>query len=322
LGFTLIELLVVIAIIAILIALLLPAVQKVRAAASRSQCQNNLKQIGLGLINHHETYKRFPSGLMVQMLPPLDPNEQPDPLGGGIARANCPRCPERPVPRMWGSWLTWILPFVEQDNVFKSMDLTRRGDYANCMTDTSPGATVIRLYLCPSDYVPKAQFQYSTYYFAANSYFGNAGSFAWPTNQASSIGFDGVLYYNSSVRIGQITDGTTNTILAGERYSKDPDVQDADLAYWRGWAWTNYNSGGDHLADSFFPVNSTFHDISAAGFTVDRRKCTFGSAHPGNGANFVLCDGSVRFLTLSRNDNYVLSLLCKINDGEVIPPLD
>jgi prepilin-type N-terminal cleavage/methylation domain-containing protein/prepilin-type processing-associated H-X9-DG protein len=317
-AFTLIELLVVIAIIAILIGLLLPAVQKVREAANRVQCQDNLKQIGLGLINHHDTYKRFPSGLMVQMSPPRDPTEPPDPLGGAILRSACPKCPERPVPRMWGSWLTWLLPFVEQDNIFKKMDLTRRGDYANCTASDAPGAIVIPLYLCPSDYVPRQQFQYGNYYFAANSYFGNAGSFAWPTNQASALGFDGVLYYNSSVRIRDIKDGTTNTILAGERYSKDPDVSDADLAYWRGWAWTNYNSGGDHLADSFFPVNSTFKDIQAAGFTDDRRKCTFGSGHPG-GANFVLCDGSVRFLTLSTADNYILSLLCKINDGQVIP---
>ena len=323
LGFTLIELLVVIAIIAVLIGLLLPAVQKVREAAARTQCQNNLKQIGLGLVDHHETYGRFPSGLMVQMSPPKDPTEPADPLGGAILRANCPRCPERPVPRVWGSWLTWILPFVEQGPVFNQMDLTKRGDYANCQTATSPGATVIKLYLCPSDYVPKDQFQYSTYYFAANSYFGNAGSFAWPTDQASALGFDGVLYYNSSIRIRDITDGTTNTLLAGERYSKDPDVQDTDLAYWRGWAWTNYNSGGDHLGDSFFPINSTFKYISAAGFGVDRRKCTFGSGHTGNGANFVFCDGSVRFLTLTRaSDNYILSLLCKINDGQVIPPLD
>jgi prepilin-type N-terminal cleavage/methylation domain-containing protein len=322
-GFTLIELLVVIAIIAVLIGLLLPAVQKVREAAARVQCQNNLKQFGLGLINHHETYGRFPSGLMVQMSPPRDPTEPPDPLGGAILRSNCPRCPERPVPRMWGSWLTWILPFVEQGTVFNQMDLTRRADYANCQTPTSPGATIINLYLCPSDYVPLQRFQYASYFFAANSYFGNAGSFAWPTNLASALGFDGVLYYNSSVRIRDITDGATNTILAGERYSKDPDVQDTDLAYWRGWAWTNYNSGGDHLCDSFFPINANYKAISAAGFDVDRRKCNFGSGHTGHGANFVLCDGSVRFLTLSQStDNYILSLLCKINDGQVIPSLD
>jgi prepilin-type processing-associated H-X9-DG protein len=314
----LIELLVVIAIIGVLIALLLPAVQKVREAANRIKCTNNLKQIGLGLHNHHDTYDRFPSGLMVQMVPPKDPTEPIEPLGGTIAWSTCPHCLDRPVARMWGSWLESILPFVEQDNVFKQMDRTRR-DYFNCMTSTSPGATVIRLYLCPSDHVPKEQFQYSTYYFAANSYFGNAGSWAWPVNLASTLGFDGVMYYNSSVRIKDITDGTTNTILAGERYSFDPDVMDTDLAEWRGWAWTNYNSAPDHLCDSRFPINATYAEIKAAGWTVDQRKTTFGSGHSGNGANFLLCDGSVRFITRPQggSDNSILGFLCKINDGQV-----
>jgi prepilin-type N-terminal cleavage/methylation domain-containing protein/prepilin-type processing-associated H-X9-DG protein len=323
-GFTLIELLVVIAIIGVLIALLLPAVQKVREAANRSKCQNNLKQIGLGLHNHHDTYGRFPSGLMVQINPPKDPNEKLDPEGGYIDRnKQCPTCAERPAPGMWGSWLTWIQPYVEQDNVFRHMDLTQR-DYANCKTPDSPGATVIKLYLCPSDYVPEERFQYGTYYFAANSYFGNAGSYAWPlAPNNNKIGFDGVMYYNSSVRISMITDGTSNTILAGERYSFDPDVQDTDLAYWRGWAWTNENSGGDVLADSLFPINATYKEIKAAGFTVDRRKCVFGSGHTGNGANFVLCDGSVRFISRPQVDHDdIMRLLCKINDGEVIPAWD
>jgi prepilin-type processing-associated H-X9-DG protein len=217
------------------------------------------------------------------------------------------------------------MPFVEQDSLFKALDLTRR-DYFNTQTPDSPGAKVVRLYLCPSDYVPEETFQYGTYHFAANSYFGNAGSWAWPVDKAAKNGFDGVLYYNSSVRINMITDGTSNTILAGERYSLDPGVQDTNLANWRGWAWTNENSAGDILCDSRYAINSTYAEIVTYGFTVDERKTTFGSGHAGNGANFVLCDGSVRFISravaASGGDVTVLHRLCTINGGEVIPSLD
>src|SRR5262249_32651476 len=138
---------------------------------------------------------------------------------------------------------------------------------------------------------------------------GNAGTKAWPVSQAS---LNGVLYYNSSVRIADITDGTTNTLLAGERYSRDLAVQDANLSDWRGWAWTNYNSGGDHLGDTSWPINS-----QAAVIGVDARKCNFGSGHT-NGANFVLCDGSVRFLTAGSLGSIVnYQRLSVPNDGNV-----
>jgi prepilin-type N-terminal cleavage/methylation domain-containing protein/prepilin-type processing-associated H-X9-DG protein len=298
-GFTLIELLVVIAIIAILIGLLVPAVQKVREAAARTQCTNNLHQIGLALHNFHDSYKHFPSGIMV-------------PIGTGsgmVFPSSCPRCSQDPMPGYWGSWLTWIEPYIEQDNLYKQLILTGR-EYGYCMGPTSPGATVIKTYICPSDYVPKQTIQYTgIYYFGVNSYFGNAGTSAWPVSGAS---LNGVLYYNSTVRFTDITDGTTNTFLVGERYSKDPNVDDANLSDWRGWAWTNYNSGGDHLGDTSWPMNS-----KAAQIGVDARKCNFGSGHP-NGANFALCDASVRFMSntsLSSIVNY--QRLSVPNDGAV-----
>jgi prepilin-type processing-associated H-X9-DG protein len=99
------------------------------------------------------------------------------------------------------------------------------------------------------------------------------------------------MYYNSSITIQQITDGTSNTLLAGERHSQDPMLPDSDLADVRGWAWTNYNSGEDHLGDTSFPINSHASVIGA-----QPRLNNFGSGHPG-GANFLFCDGAVRFLS-------------------------
>jgi prepilin-type N-terminal cleavage/methylation domain-containing protein/prepilin-type processing-associated H-X9-DG protein len=297
-GFTLIELLVVIAIIAILIALLVPAVQKVREAAARLQCSNNLKQIGLALHNFHGVNKRFPAGIMAEV----------GTDSGAIFPSSCPRCAPAPIPGKWGSWLTYILPYMEQQPLFNELILTGR-EYGYCMGPNSPGASVVPTYICPSDYVPLTTIQYGAYYFGVNSYFANAGTKAWPVSSAS---LNGVLYYNSSVRIADITDGTSNTFMAGERYSRDPAVADSDLADWRGWAWTNYNSGGDHLGDTSWPLNSPASVIG-----VDPRKCNFGSGHTG-GANFVFCDGSVRFVSASFSSQIVNYQRLSIpNDGHV-----
>jgi prepilin-type N-terminal cleavage/methylation domain-containing protein len=300
-GFTLIELLVVIAIIAILIGLLLPAVQKVREAAARMQCANNLKQIGLALHGFHDSNQRFPSGIMA-------------PIGnasGAIFPSSCPRCAQPPVPNGFGSWLTMILPYVEQQNLSTqcanlSNNFTQR-EYSYSQGATSPGATPVKSYVCPSDYVPIPTIQFSGNYFGVNSYFGNAGTKAWPVSQAS---LNGVLYYNSSVRISTITDGTSNTFMAGERYSQDPAVADANLSSWRGWAWTNYNSGGDSLGDTSNLMNS-----KASVIGVDARKCNFGSGHI-NGANFLLCDASVHFVSSQNLSGIVLYQRLSVpNDG-------
>ena len=124
---------------------------------------------------------------------------------------------------------------MEQENLFKQLDLTGR-EYGYCAGPDSPGATVVPMYICPSDYVPQQTIQYGAYCFGVNSYFANAGTKAWPVTSAS---LNGVMYYNSSVRIDHISDGTSNTLLAGERYSQDPGMQDTDLADTRGWAWCN-----------------------------------------------------------------------------------
>jgi prepilin-type N-terminal cleavage/methylation domain-containing protein/prepilin-type processing-associated H-X9-DG protein len=302
-GFTLIELLVVIAIIAILIGLLLPAVQKVREAAARMQCANNLKQIGLALHEYHDSYQRFPSGLMI----PVGGNAP-----GSLFTSDCPMCSQPPGPGLFGNWLTLVLPFVEQQNLY-----TQCGNMSNNFNQyeaayttgsTSPGATPVKTFICPSDYVPQQTIQYNSQYFGVNSYFGNAGTDAGPTTGAS---LNGVLFYNSSKRIADITDGTSSTFLAGERYSHDPNVTDANLANWRGWAWTDWNSTGDVLCDTSWVLNSTYAQIAS----VDARKQVFGSGHT-NGANFLLCDGSIHFV----NNGLSIVLYQRLsvpNDGHV-----
>jgi prepilin-type N-terminal cleavage/methylation domain-containing protein/prepilin-type processing-associated H-X9-DG protein len=279
-GFTLIELLVVIAIIAILMALLVPAVQKVRAAAATAQCQNNLHQIGVALHAFHTEQRRFPSGLSV-------------PLGsasGAIGSGACANCKAPPVANQWASWLALILPYMGQPALYKQLDLTKRESAFNALGATSPGATVIPSYVCPADSVPQLTISYPTtnptQYFGINSYFGNAGTKAWPVASAS---LDGVLFYNSAIRLQKITDGTSVTLLAGERYSLD--ATDPDLPTYRGWAWSNSNSGEDVLADTSFQSNSKATVIGA-----DARKNNFGSGHPG-GSNYVMCDGAVRFFS-------------------------
>ncbi|WP_442485276.1 DUF1559 family PulG-like putative transporter [Aeoliella sp. SH292] len=304
LGFTLVELLVVIAIIGILVALLLPAVQAARESARRIQCVNKLKNLGLGCLLYHDAKKTLPPGICV-------------PIGsqsGAVFSSSCPPggCPDQPIPDRWGSWFTWILPYIEQENLYGQLDLTQR-EYAYCNGPNSPGATEIDVFLCPSDFIEEKVFQYSgQYYFAVNSYFGNGGTRAWPISNAT---FNGVLFYNSKIPARRITDGTSNTILAGERYSLDLTWKDTTpLANYRGWAWNNYNSGQDVLCDSAWPINGTSAQIGATS-----RKTNFGSGHPG-GANFALCDGSVQFLSLeSSGDLVTLQRMSMREDGQIIP---
>src|SRR5437588_322807 len=183
-GFTLIELLVVIAIIAILIGLLLPAVQKVREAAARAKCMNNLKQIGLALHSFHDVNGKLPSG----GLPPTV------------------------VSGPQFSALSQVLPYMEQGNVYNLIDFTRPPtDPANAAARN----TIIPLFRCPSDKenpIPASG--------AATNYMANTGTmvyFVVPNPQF----YNGVFYVNTTVSLTAITDGTSNTALFSERLLAD-----------------------------------------------------------------------------------------------------
>lgn len=267
-GFTLIELLVVIAIIAILIGLLLPAVQKVRAAAARMQCQNNMKQMGLALHNYHDTHKKFPMGTRGQ----------------------------------WGwTWHAHILPFIEQDNLYKIISTPIRSD-SGFLTGTDINSrrirqavsTALSVYRCPSEVGPdfrtggRGSTAWKRYY---TNYLGCAGN-----NLPSGTDYgdimrnrNGLLFNMSERTITSILDGTSNTIMVGEAKLEQTNndiyyIFSADMD-------GNTRLGNDHSeALCATRKGSTILRINTRG------EFRMGSYHSG-GCNVTMGDGSVRFVS-------------------------
>jgi prepilin-type N-terminal cleavage/methylation domain-containing protein/prepilin-type processing-associated H-X9-DG protein len=300
-GFTLIELLVVIAIIAILIGLLLPAVQKVRDSAARMSCSNNLHQLAVAAANYHNDINRLPSGINV----PVSATGSGTTSGtlfpsNALYYKNGGPVQDPPTPGQFMSWCTALLPYIEQGNVYNLMNHSLN-QYANCNGPTSPGATVISTFMCPSDVTTQTATYTTggaTYTFGNISYGGNGGARSW---YVSNMTVDGVFYINSAVRLTDISDGTSSTILFGERNHKDPAWP--GFATSTGWAWANYSAGQDYLLSAAVPINYQIPlgtplsgNPPAPAFSFqDNRYCAYGSNHSG-GANFVFCDASVRFL--------------------------
>jgi prepilin-type N-terminal cleavage/methylation domain-containing protein/prepilin-type processing-associated H-X9-DG protein len=297
-AFTLIELLVVIAIIAILIGLLLPAVQKVREAAQRAQCENNLKQVALACHNYESSYQRFPCGLNLPI------SNQSGAIFPTNVLVTSGKVGQPPDPGMFYSWCEAILPYIEQDNLQKQLNLTQR-EYINCNGAGSTGAQIVKIFICPTDYLPQKVTTYTTggvtYYFGMNSYLANGGTRSYYTDKNYSV--DGMFFFNSYITTQMVTDGLSNTFLFGERWHKDPAY--IAMPTLGGWAWANFNAAEDYFGSTAVPLNYTLPPGTATGapaFVEDDRICAFGSGHPG-GANFAYADGSVHFVTNGSNSS-------------------
>jgi prepilin-type processing-associated H-X9-DG protein/prepilin-type N-terminal cleavage/methylation domain-containing protein len=307
LAFTLIELLVVIAIIGLLIGLLLPAVQKVREAAARMQCSNNLKQMGLACHNYHDANRSLPPSYLAT---------------GSYSDGATDTAPG------WG-WAAFLLPYIEQDNLYRQLN------FAQPVQKSPAIQAVVKTYLCPSDAYPPAAF-------GVPDAFGTTVAQAAASSYAACVGGDesetdgptgrGVFYRNSQTRLTDVTDGTSSTVLIGER------------------AWSNANGiwagaipgavckrGPSNpcpgTGAAFYPSSTLVQahgHLNNATSDADGGLDDFSSRHTG-GSNFVFADGHVVFVRSVPGDEadgsftadgLALQALCTRDGGEVNGGLD
>jgi prepilin-type N-terminal cleavage/methylation domain-containing protein len=302
-GFTLIELLVVIAIIAVLIALLLPAVQQAREAARRTQCKNNLKQIGLALHNYHDTHLVFPPGSLDQR--------------------------DSPTSNML-SFLVFILPFLEQDSLYQQFNFSLGRDGNNALARFR-----IPAYLCPSspvelrarngaqdpDFSVSGNGYVSHYHGilgpkGTNPFTGQEYGRVGPANPDTGHGgraTQGMMQANGRLGIRDATDGTSNTFIVGEI------SWNGALTHYR--IWLEGCIGGtapgnttwcSNLANIRYPINLISRELSPDGNLSN--DVSFGSQHTG-GTHFLMTDGSVHFVSENIDMGIYLSTASR-NGGE------
>jgi len=305
-GFTLIELLVVIAIIAVLVAILLPAVQQAREAARRSQCLSNLKQLGIGFHNYYETHSRFP----------------PYCVAGGVSNQE--------VDRNW-CWASMILPQIDQAALYNklqvgqtnlipnsSSNMTNVNDYTTAAAGSQEKlfTTRIPVYLCPSangDPINKFQKNLGTLMYAMNNQIA--------TQPSAGVGA-------GATRLGDIVDGTSNTLLVGEKTLMSAPF----LGIGSIWGAGKFDGNRLTIVAAQCPMNVPFDGShNAATFTYIENspstlvsRASLVSPHAG-GAHMLLCDGAVRFVSedieanpltgsAAAGGNYTYQNLFNLND--------
>lgn len=295
-GFTLIELLVVIAIIAILIALLLPAVQQAREAARKTQCKNNLKQIGLALHNYYDSFMVFPAGQYTD-------------LSGLLAT---PQVIDDRTNSMWG-WSVMILPQLEQLNLFEALDVGPSSfeDAANDPARLALLQTPLPVFICPSD--PEPGVNRNRPFLAKTGGFLVGMTLAQDTEFAKSNymgvngdkGSDGMFDSggNRHFEFGDVTDGTTNTFFVGERRSRSHPQQTVPEGAWAG-IWAGQEGSGNGITNVWCLLGQTGYKMNTGQHSLDptdtnatdQPLIAFSSEHVG-GAHFLMVDGSARFVS-------------------------
>ena len=349
-AFTLIELLVVIAIIAVLVGLLLPAIQKVREAANRMKCQNNLKQMGLACLNYESSYRK---------LPPAGEGSNAAVNGTQFANDLTAANTAPPIGTFFQSLFTYLLPYIEQDNVYNQIDLNQ---YYNAPSATQPNhvnafRNVIPTYICPSyPFESKDSLGYGYVHYGATVYTdivvtpGQGGSTAAVGLRDKTHARQRGVLDNLSSPISAVTDGTSNSVMIAEDAARrenyitnpaylDPAVvlniaiDDTTFKTRRFWRWAEQDNGFGVSGDPFLNTKSTGFKIVNNNNTSPATDGPSGcwkltnncgtndeifSFHTG-GANLVYADGHVGFVTDSVSPVVMASLVSRAG-GEVVSP--